>query len=168
MLWTKARVRTELLAGGRRREGLRVNEGISDVAHNVFHGALNFVLEGRSSDVKYRVQARDTKNRIFIVKFTNEFEQNTDCVKVLLFISGVIWFYKLALPVIEVGSVERRGTSSEEEVGIDSHRDETLFSTDLEMGLEVERFLGDACVLLFGESRVAHVVVNETLANKRV
>lgn len=168
MLWTKTRVATELLARSRGREGLRVDKGVSDVAHNVFHGALNFVREGGSSNVKYRIQARDTENRIFIVKFPNELEQNTDCVIVLLFILGVLWLCELALSIVEVRSVERCRTSSEEEIGIDSHRDETLFSTDLEMGLEVEGFLSDASVFLFGESCVADVVVNESLANKVV
>lgn len=168
MLGAKTRVSTELLARGRRREGLRVNKGVSDIAHDIFHGALNFVLEGRSSNVENRIQARDTENRIVIVKLTNELEQNADCVIVLLFILGVLWLRKLTLPIVEVRSVERRRTSSQEEVGIDSHRDETLFSTDLEMSLEVQRLLGDACVFLFGESRVADVVVNETLANKVV
>jgi hypothetical protein len=160
MLRAKTRVSTELFARGRRREGLRVDKGVSDVAHNIFHGALNLVLEGGSSDVEHRIQARNAKNRVVIVEFANELEQNTNCVIVLLFILGVLWLCKLALPIVEVCSVERRRTSSEEEIGIDSHRNETLFSTDFEMGLEVERLLGDACDLLFGEPRVADVVVD--------
>lgn len=65
-------------------------------------------------------------------------------------------------------SVERRGTTSEEEIGVDGHRDETLFAADLEMGLEIEWFLGDLAILLLCETNEADVVVDETLADQGI
>ena len=65
-------------------------------------------------------------------------------------------------------SIESCRTTSEEEIGIDGHRDETLFTSDLEMSFEIERLLGDLTVFLLGETHEADVVVDETLANQRI
>ena len=65
-------------------------------------------------------------------------------------------------------SVERRGTTSEEEIGVDGHGDETLFTSDLKMGFEIEWFLGDLAVFLLCEANEADVMVDETLTDQWV
>ena len=57
-------------------------------------------------------------------------------------------------------SVECRGTTSEEEIGVDGHGDETLFTSDLEMSFEIERLPGDLAVLLLCEANEADIVVD--------
>ncbi|KAI6753550.1 hypothetical protein HG531_005719 [Fusarium graminearum] len=145
VLRSQSRVGTEFVACCRGLEGLRINKSIPHITHNIFHGALDFMLERVTSEIKHWVQARNTENRVPICEFSNKLKQHTNRVKVLLLIGRA---------------------SSKEEVGVDGDCDKTFFSTDLEMSLEIERFLCEAAALLLGESRVANIVVNKTLADE--
>lgn len=64
--------------------------------------------------------------------------------------------------------VERRRTSSEEEIRVDCHCDETFFAADFEVGFQIKRLFGDVVRFLLGEAYVADVMVDETFAYQRV
>jgi hypothetical protein len=64
--------------------------------------------------------------------------------------------------------VERRRTSSEEEIRVDCHCDETFFATDFEVGFQIKRLFGDVVGFLLGEAHVADVMVDESFAYQRV